>query len=75
MKNLWNLAKYLCPIAIVLGVAALPGQTPKPKHLNRIIDILEQGQPVYYDSSHEGTAGGFELGQEGRPNVGRLHCL
>jgi 4-hydroxy-2-oxoheptanedioate aldolase len=64
MKNSWNLAKYICPIAIAVGAAALPAQTPKPKHLNRIIDILEQGQPVYYDSSHEGTAGTFDLGKK-----------
>ena len=61
MKNLW---KILCPIAILLVVAALSGQTPKAKRLNRIIDILEQGQPVYYDSSHDGIAGGGELGKK-----------
>jgi len=61
MKNLW---KILCPIAILLAVAALSGQTPKAKRLNRIIDILEQGQPVYYDSSHDGIAGGVELGKK-----------
>jgi len=29
-----------------------------------MIDILEQGQPIYYVSSHEGTEGGFELGKK-----------
>jgi 4-hydroxy-2-oxoheptanedioate aldolase len=28
-----------------------------------MIDILEQGQPIYCRSSHEGTEGGFELGK------------
>src|SRR5207247_2518140 len=42
----------------------LLAQPPKPKHTNRMIDVLEQGQPIYYDSSHEGAEGGFELGKK-----------
>ena len=37
---------------------------PQPKHINKMIDVLEQGQPIYYASSHEGTEGGFELGKK-----------
>src|SRR4051812_27435892 len=35
----------------VAGVA----QTPKPKRINRAIELLDQGQPVYYTGSHSGT--------------------
>ena len=35
---------------------------PKPKRINRAIELLEQGQPVYYTGSHEGTEGNFEQG-------------
>ena len=37
-------------------------QMPKPKHINRAIDLLEQGQPIYYTGSHSGTEGSFEQG-------------
>jgi 4-hydroxy-2-oxoheptanedioate aldolase len=39
-------------------------QTPKPKRINRAIELLEQGQPVYYTGSHEGTSGTFEQGRK-----------
>ena len=63
----FGLSIYLSLIASVVatvGLTTLPAQTPKPKHINRMIDTLEQGQPVYYISSHEGTEGGFELGKK-----------
>jgi 4-hydroxy-2-oxoheptanedioate aldolase len=44
------------------GVAATLAQTPKPKHINRAIELLEQGQPVYYTGSHSGTEGSYEQG-------------
>jgi 4-hydroxy-2-oxoheptanedioate aldolase len=62
-----DLSFYFYLIASVLataGVGALLAQRPKPKHINRMIDVLEQGQPIYYMSSHEGTEGGFELGKK-----------
>ena len=39
-------------------------QAPKPKHINRAIELLEQGQPVYYTGSHSGTEGSFEQGKK-----------
>ena len=45
----------------VLAGAAL-AQAPKPKRINRAIELLEQGQPIYYTGSHSGTAGTFEQG-------------
>jgi 4-hydroxy-2-oxoheptanedioate aldolase len=46
---------------LALAVAALAAG-PKPKHINRAIELLEQGQPIYYTGSHSGTAGTFEQG-------------
>jgi 4-hydroxy-2-oxoheptanedioate aldolase len=39
-------------------------QPPQPKHINRAIELLEQGQPVYYTGSHSGTEGSFEQGKK-----------
>jgi 4-hydroxy-2-oxoheptanedioate aldolase len=49
---------------VFFGFAALLAQTPKPKRINRAIELLEQGQPVYYTGSHSGTTGGFEQGKK-----------
>src|SRR5438552_466868 len=46
-------------VAAVIGLA----QAPKPKHINRAIELLEQGQPIYYTGSHSGTTGTFEQGK------------
>jgi 4-hydroxy-2-oxoheptanedioate aldolase len=47
---------------LILAVAIAAGQAPKPKRINRAIELLEQGQPIYYTGSHEGTEGSFEQG-------------
>ena len=49
----------LCSLA---GIASLIADTPKAKHVNRAIELLEQGQPIYYTGSHEGTEGSYEQG-------------
>jgi 4-hydroxy-2-oxoheptanedioate aldolase len=59
--TLCYLAACFC---VYFSFAALLAQTPKPKHINRAIELLEQGQPVYYTGSHSGTAGGFEQGKK-----------
>ena len=46
-----------------LAVVTLRAQPPKPKHINRAIELLESGQPVYYTGSHSGTEGTFEAGK------------
>lgn len=43
--------------------ATLAAQTPKPKRINGAIELLEQGQPIYYTGSHNGTAGTFDQGK------------
>src|SRR6202521_5639334 len=51
-------------LSLAAAVAVLAGQTPapKPKRINQAIELLEQGQPIYYTGSHSGTAGTYEQG-------------
>jgi 4-hydroxy-2-oxoheptanedioate aldolase len=56
------IANWAACCAVVLGVAVLAAQTAKPKRINRAIELLQQGQPIYYTGSHEGTDGSFEQG-------------
>jgi len=52
-------------VFVSLAVSAtLLAQAPKPKHINRAIELLEEGQPVYYTGSHSGTEGSFEQGKK-----------
>ena len=47
----------------MLGVAITVAQTPpKAKRINRAIELLEQGQPIYYTGSHSGTEGSYDQG-------------
>ena len=59
-------AAWLCvPAALLFGVVTMVAQAPpKPKHINRAIELLEQGQPIYYTGSHSGTEGSFEQGKK-----------
>jgi len=45
------------------AVSSVGAQAPKPKHINRAIELLEAGQPIYYTGSHSGTEGTFEAGK------------
>jgi 4-hydroxy-2-oxoheptanedioate aldolase len=38
-------------------------QAPKPTRINRVVELLQADQPVYYTGSHSGTAGTFEQGK------------
>src|ERR1700744_1384462 len=51
-------------LSAIFGVATLAGQSSKPKHINRAIELLEQGKLVYYTGSHSGTIGTFEQGKK-----------
>ena len=59
-------AKYLrgigIGVALVVAVVHLAADGPKATRINRAIDLLSQGQPIYYTGSHEGTEGNFEQG-------------
>jgi len=49
-------------VALVLAVVHLAADSPKATRINRAIDLLSQGQPIYYTGSHEGTEGNYEQG-------------
>jgi len=49
-------------VALALWVAGTRADDPKGKRVNRAIELLSQGQPIYYTGSHEGTDGNFEQG-------------
>ncbi len=59
-----TLPLLLACFGVVLGVATIAAQTPKAKRINRAIELLEQGQPIYYTGSHSGTEGSFEQGKK-----------
>jgi 4-hydroxy-2-oxoheptanedioate aldolase len=56
-----NRLTYLC-LGLIVALIAAVAQPPKAKRINRAIELLEQGQPIYYTGSHEGTNGSFEQG-------------
>ena len=47
--------------ALLLSASWLAAQTPKPKRINKAIELLEQGQPIYYVGS---GAGDYETGKK-----------
>jgi len=49
-------------LALVLSGPVTEGQS-KPKRINRIVELLENDQPVYYVGSHSGTEGTIEAGK------------
>jgi 4-hydroxy-2-oxoheptanedioate aldolase len=60
-----NTAKRPFCVLVCLALAfsvVLSGQTHKAKRINKAIELLEQGQPIYYTGSHDGTEGSFETG-------------
>ena len=57
--------RWIVAVATVIGCVAVAGMQAQPakgKRINRAIELLEQGQPIYYTGSHEGTEGNFEQG-------------
>ena len=55
--------KLLC-VSLTLALVTLGHADSKPKRINRAIELLEQGQPIYYTGSHEGTDGNFAQGKK-----------
>src|SRR5580692_3009713 len=59
------LIRVSASLTFLFSAIAIVGQVPaKPKHINQAIDMLEQGQPIYYTGSHSGTEGTFEQGKK-----------
>jgi 4-hydroxy-2-oxoheptanedioate aldolase len=63
MKNVKSVWLTLVVIMCAAFIAGIFAQAPKPKRINRAIELLESGQPIYYTGSHSGTAGTFEQGK------------
>src|ERR1700704_3588925 len=59
----FKLLAVLAGLGLLWGAVSLFAQAPKPKRINRAIELLEQGQPIYYTGSHSGTEGSFEAGK------------
>src|SRR5689334_14564534 len=55
---------FCVSLCVLMGTATAFAQAPKPKRINKAIELLEQGQPIYYTGSHEGTAGSYEQGKK-----------
>src|SRR5260370_31668738 len=49
-------------LCLLLAAGAAAAQTPK--HINKAIDLLGQGQPIYYTGGHEGMSANFAAGQK-----------
>jgi 4-hydroxy-2-oxoheptanedioate aldolase len=49
-------------LCVLVGTAFAYAQAPKPKRINKAIELLESGQPIYYTGSHEGTSGSYDQG-------------
>src|SRR5882762_2318526 len=63
MKRTGTILRFLAvSVSLVLCAARLRADDPKAKRINRAIELLGQGQPIYYTGSHEGTEGNFEQG-------------
>src|SRR5437868_2203691 len=63
MKSSKHLPRALAVcLSSLLAVATPRADTPKAARINRAIELLAQGQPIYYTGSHEGTEGSFEQG-------------
>ncbi len=63
MKNTWNQTCLLgVSLALAFGVVAMlaEGGNPayKAKRINRAVELLADGQPIYYTGSHTGAPGG-----------------
>jgi 4-hydroxy-2-oxoheptanedioate aldolase len=51
-------------LATVPSTAQTNSPASKPKRINRAIELLEEGQPIYYTGSHSGTVGTFDQGKQ-----------
>jgi 4-hydroxy-2-oxoheptanedioate aldolase len=63
MKKAVRPLVFVVPVVLITwSIVALVAQTPPAHRVNRAIELLAQGQPIYYTGSHEGTEGSFEQG-------------
>src|SRR5215831_10585787 len=60
------LQNRFCVVCVCLSLTLATGLAQAPKRINRAIELLAQGQPIYYTGGHEGIAGSnaFEEGKK-----------
>ena len=62
MKSIWKRTWFLGWLTLVSAVVVTLAQNGnssyKPKRINRAVELLAEGQPIYYTGSHTGTPGG-----------------
>lgn len=52
-------------LALFISAGTAAGQNaPKPKRINKAIDLLSQGQPIWYHGGEGGVHGDFDQGKE-----------
>ena len=61
MKRFIAACSAIAAVSALLVVTVLAQGAPKHR-INRGIELLASGQPIYYTGSHEGTEGSFEQG-------------
>src|SRR5262249_1718969 len=62
VKHTAKCLRWMAGLSLTVLVVSLAADSPKATRINRVIDVLSQGQPIYYTGSHEGTDGNFEQG-------------
>ena len=50
-------------LVLMLAVATAGAQNQQPKRINKAIDLLSQGQPIWYDGGHGGYEEGVRMAQ------------
>ena len=63
MKSIWKRTWFLgWVLTLVFGLVVTLAQNSnasyRPKRINRAVELLAEGQPIYYTGSHTGTPGG-----------------
>ena len=65
---------FVSGLMVLMLSATLAGQSPKPKRINKAIELLEQGQPVYYGYHGGGRGDGFAQGKQAAQTGSDGHC-
>jgi hypothetical protein len=60
MKDFRRIAVSALIAVVAVNGAHVRARAVEKARINRAIDLLSQGQPIYYTGSHEGTDGSFE---------------
>src|ERR1700726_1588598 len=65
VKRIGKQSVFILAFVLLTAVTAtIVAQTAKPKRINQAIELLAEGQPIYYTGSHSGTSGTYEQGMK-----------